>query len=263
MCCRWAFSGGVHGNAIAKPSAVLRPSGLAGFQTSLMSIAQDLGAPRAGAEPSAEPVWSDVFLDDLDLLFQWRRDVRRFRTDPVSEALIEACLAAAMAAPSVGYSQPWRFVLVESPDRRRAIAANYEMANREALAGYDGARRALYAGLKLAGLGEAPVHLAVLCDERTAVGHGLGRASMPETLRYSVVCAVHSFWLAARARGLGVGWVSILAPTGVLETIEAPPGMSLVAYLCVGWPEAVADRPELETAGWESKVAPAKLAWRC
>src|SRR5262249_54938137 len=151
--------------------------------------------------------------------------------------LIERLLSLAAYAPSVGFSQPWRFVLVESAERRAAVSVNFECANRAALDGYDGDRRAAYARLKLAGLAQAPVHLAVCADEATDVGHGLGRQTMPETLRYSVVTAVQTLWLAARAEGLGVGWVSILDPQAVCRTLDLPAEWSLVAYLCIGWPE--------------------------
>ncbi|MGC2779397.1 MAG: 5,6-dimethylbenzimidazole synthase, partial [Bradyrhizobium sp.] len=150
-------------------------------------------------------------------LVRWRRDVRRFRTDPVPEELIEQLLTLAAHAPSVGFCQPWRFVLVESAERRAAIIDNFKRANQAALGGYDGERRALYAGLKLEGLTQAPVHLAVCADEGAETGHRLGRATMPETLRYSVVAAIQTFWLAARAEGLGVGWVSILDPAALVR----------------------------------------------
>ena len=123
----------------------------------------------------------------LDRLFKWRRDVRRFQTIPVCPDLIDRLLAQADGAPSVGLSQPWRWVLVQDPDRRAAIASNFEKANAAALASYDDDRRAIYAKLKLAGLEVAPVHLAVFCDESTQQGAGLGAATMPEMRRYSCV----------------------------------------------------------------------------
>src|SRR5713101_2210427 len=136
-------------------------------------------------------------------------------------------------APSVGYSQPWRFVLVEGTGRREAIRKNFERCNRDALMDYQGQRARLYASLKLAGLDEAPVHLAVFADEETTFGCGLGRKTMPEMLRYSVVTAVHSLWLAARAWGIGMGWVSILDPAEASGVLDVPASWSLVAYLCI------------------------------
>jgi 5,6-dimethylbenzimidazole synthase len=193
-------------------------------------------------------------------LVRWRRDVRRFRSDTVPAGLVARLLALAAYAPSVGLSQPWRFVLVETPERRAAISANFECANRAALDGYDGERRATYARLKLAGLSQAPVHLAVCADEATDRGHGLGRQTMPETLRYSVVAAVQTLWLAARAEGLGVGWVSILDPHAACRILELPAEWSLVAYLCIGWPEEEHDDPELERHGWQERLCDRAIA---
>jgi 5,6-dimethylbenzimidazole synthase len=201
------------------------------------------------------PRFDEAFRERFAELVRWRRDVRRFRSAPVADELIERLLSLAACAPSVGLSQPWRFVLVESPERRAAITANFERANRAALDGYQGERRAAYAKLKLAGLGQAPVHLAVCADEATEVGHGLGRQTMPETLRYSVVTAVQILWLAARAEGLGVGWVSILDPDDACRTLDLPRDWSLVAYLCLGWPEEEHDDPELERHGWQERLS--------
>jgi 5,6-dimethylbenzimidazole synthase len=187
-------------------------------------------------------------------LVRWRRDVRRFRSAPVAPELVEALLGLATHAPSVGFSQPWRFVLVESPERRAAISANFQQANQAALAGYGEERRARYARLKLEGLAQAPVHLAICVDEATVAGHGLGSQTMPETLRYSVVAAVQTFWLAARAEGLGVGWVSILDPDAACRSLDLPAEWRLVAYLCVGWPEEEHDDPELERHGWQERL---------
>jgi 5,6-dimethylbenzimidazole synthase len=205
-------------------------------------------------DANGPPRFDLAFRERFAELVRWRRDVRRFRSDSVAPELIERLLALAAYAPSVGFSQPWRFVLVESAERRAAISANFEDANRAALDGYDGERRAVYARLKLEGLGHAPVHLAVCADEATDVGHGLGRKTMPETLRYSVVTAVQILWLAARAEGLGVGWVSILDPQAVSRTLDLPAEWSLVAYLCIGWPEEEHDDPELERHGWQERL---------
>jgi 5,6-dimethylbenzimidazole synthase len=205
------------------------------------------------------PQFDVLFRQRFAELVRWRRDVRRFRADPVRPELIEELLALAAYAPSVGFCQPWRFVLVESAGRRAAIIDNFKRCNQAALAGYDGERRALYAGLKLEGLTQAPVHLAVCADEGAGTGHGLGRRTMPETLRYSVVAAIQTFWLGARAEGLGVGWVSILDPAEACRLLELPADWSLIAYLCVGWPQEEHDDPELERHGWQERLDPAAI----
>lgn len=195
-----------------------------------------------------------AFQQTLAELFAWRRDVRRFRTDPVPEALLRHCLDLASLSPSVGNSQPWRFVRVDDAGRRAGIIASFERCNADAAAAYEAERRDAYVRLKLAGLREAPVHLAVFCDESTETGHRLGRATMPEMLRYSVVAAVQTFWLAARAHGLGVGWVSILEPETVCEIVGVPCAWHLVAYLCVGFPVEEHVDPELVRHGWQPRL---------
>lgn len=199
------------------------------------------------------PVFDAAFRSDLDRLFRWRRDVRRFRGDPLPEGLLERLLEIVGTAPSVGLSQPWRFVLVEDDARRAAIRASFEACNAEALRGQAETRAALYAGLKLAGLDEAPCHLAVFAERDPAQGHGLGRATMPETTAYSAVLAVHTLWLAAQAEGVGLGWLSILDPAAVATALETPPEWRFIAYLCLGYPAAESDTPELERAGWERR----------
>ena len=203
---------------------------------------------------AAPPHFDERFKKQFAELVRWRRDVRRFRTTPVDPSLIERLLSLAVHAPSVGLSQPWRFVLVESPERRAAISENFARANQRALEGYAGERQARYARLKLEGLSQAPVHLVVCADEETTTGHGLGRQTMPETIRYSVVAAIQTLWLAARAEGLGVGWVSILDPSALRTTLDLPAQWSFVAYLCIGWPEEEHDDPELERHGWQGRV---------
>lgn len=197
--------------------------------------------------------FSQDFQTGLRDLMRWRRDVRRFRTDPVAEALLHECLATFALAPSVGLSEPWCLVRVESPAARAAALANFEAANAAALNGYAGDKARLYSRLKLSGMREAPVQLAVFCDDGTDKGAGLGAATMPETRRYSVVAAITQFWLYARARGLGLGWVSILDAGRLCRDLDIPADWTLVAYLCIGWPEEDSATPELELAGWEHR----------
>jgi 5,6-dimethylbenzimidazole synthase len=197
--------------------------------------------------------YDKAFQAELRDLMRWRRDVRHFRTDAVEAAVLDRCLSAFSLAPSVGLSEPWRVIIVETAAARAAALANFEAANAEALAGYDTEKARLYAGLKLSGMREAPVHLAVFSDDGTAKGAGLGAQSMPETRAYSVVGAITLFWLAARAEGLGIGWVSILDPLRLARDLDVPEGWRLIGYLCVGWPEAETKTPELERAGWENR----------
>ena len=199
------------------------------------------------------PQFDDAFRSRLHDLFRWRRDVRNFLTEPVAAETIEELVRETALSPSVGFSQPWRFVRVDAPQRREAVVASFERANADALAGYSGDDAKKYAALKLSGLRDAPVHLAVFCDASTTTGKGLGRATMPEMLAYSAANAVYTFWLAARARGIGAGWVSILDPDTIARALEVPPDWKLIAYLCVGYPAADSDSPELERAGWESR----------
>ena len=150
-------------------------------------------------------------------LLAWRRDVRRFKRDPVARELVIELLTAAQLSPSVGNAQPWRFVLVDDAKRRADVRASFVVENQRAAQLQADERQARYRSLKLAGLDDAPVHVAVFCDHAVAEGHTLGRLTMPETLDYSVVCAIHALWLLARIEGLGVGWVSILDPEAVTQ----------------------------------------------
>lgn len=200
------------------------------------------------------PHFDEPFRDSLARLVEWRRDVRRFRAGPVPEPVIERLLDLAQFAPSVGNSQPWRLVRVESPAKRALIQDNFRHSNATALAAQPGDRAHLYARLKLEGLGEAPVHLAVFCDGATSQGHGLGIATMPEALDYSVAGMVSTLWLLARAEGLGVGWVSILDPVAVAATLEVPASWRLIAYLCLGWPVEEHLDPELVRHGWQDRT---------
>lgn len=209
-------------------------------------------AAEAGAR-AAPPMFDAAFRDRLGALFRWRRDVRRFRREALPEGMLARLLAAASLAPSVGLCEPWRFVTVDDPGRRAAVRANYAAANAAAMASQHGERAARYARLKLAGLDEAPCQLALFAEPDPAQGHGLGRATMPETAAYSAVLALHTLWLAARAEGVGLGWVSILDPAPMAAMLDVPAAWTFIAYLCLGWPAREDDVPELERAGWETR----------
>ena len=199
------------------------------------------------------PAFDTGFNERLLTLIDWRRDVRRFRPDPLPPNTVARLVEIASLAPSVGLSQPWRFVTVCDPARRAAIRRNFERANEAALKAQDQSRAALYARLKLAGLDDAPVHLAVFADRTTQQGHGLGRQTMPEMLDYSVAVAIHTLWLAARAQGIGVGWVSILDAAEVAATLDIDAAWKLIGYLCIGYPLIEDDTPALQREGWEER----------
>jgi len=180
--------------------------------------------------------------------------VRRFDPRGVSEADMTDIFESAALAPSVGNSQPWRLVRLRSPAIREALLGHVEAQNAIAAQRHVGhARHAQYQALKLHGLDEAPEILAVFCDEQPEAGHGLGIATMPEMLRYSAVLAIHTMWLLARTRGIGVGWVSILEPRAVEALLQVPGTWSLVALLCIGYPAQQSDTPELVARGWQDR----------
>jgi 5,6-dimethylbenzimidazole synthase len=204
--------------------------------------------------PSSPRPFDEVFRETFRDLILWRRDVRRFRRDSIDPQLMHSLLELASHAPSVGHCQPWRFVLVESADRRAEVKSSFARANARALENYDGEQRAQYARLKLEGLENAPVHVAVFADDAAEEGSGLGRRTMPETLGYSVVAAIQTLWLAARAEGLGLGWVSILEPEVVHRALDVPQTWTLVAYLCIGWPVEEHLDPELDRHRWQQRL---------
>ena len=206
--------------------------------------------------------FDDVFRGQLHKLFGWRRDVRRCRTDSLPDGTIDRLIETACLSPSVGLSQPWRFVTVDDAARRRAVIDDFRACNSDALNCYTGERAARYAALKLSGLEQAPAHLAVFADKASDIGHGLGRSTMPETTEYSVVAALTAMWLAARAEGIGVGWVSILNPERVHAILDVPQSWKFIAYLCIGYPEAACDQPELEQAKWEHRRSTGEFTLR-
>jgi 5,6-dimethylbenzimidazole synthase len=214
------------------------------------------------SEPISTPQFDEDFQHSLDDLFAWRRDVRRFLSRPVEPEILDTLIATACLSPSVGNSQPWRFVSVDEPKRRAAMRANFKEANIDALNDFSGEQARLYATLKLSGLDQAPVHLAVFADVTTGHGHGLGKKTMPETIAYSVVGAINTMWLAARARGVGMGWVSILNPKSINATLDVPEDWLLIAYLCIGYPEEEHIDPELQRHGWQHRISAKELTIR-
>ena len=204
--------------------------------------------------------FDDAFRAGLLDLIVWRRDVRRFRRDPLPDGTWERLVRIACLAPSVGLSEPWRFVSVDDPLRRRAVRTSFERCNAEALRREgDDTRATLYARLKLAGLDDAPCQFAVFADHATGQGHGLGRLTMPATIDHSAVMAVHTLWLAARAEGIGLGWVSILQPDAVVAALDVPPAWAFIGYFCMGYPAESDDVPELQRAGWERRGDPGSV----
>jgi 5,6-dimethylbenzimidazole synthase len=191
-----------------------------------------------------------------------RRDVRsQFVDEPVSDEVLGRLLQAAHHAPSVGLMQPWSFVLVQSRAVREKVQNAFRRANADAEEIYAGDRRSRYESLKLEGILRAPINLCVTCEPRSARGHGLGRQTMPETAQYSVVCAVQNLWLAARAEGVGVGWVSILDPKELRTILALPTEVVPIAYLCIGYTSHFEARPDLERAEWESRVPLASVVY--
>ncbi|HEX8203805.1 MAG TPA: 5,6-dimethylbenzimidazole synthase [Isosphaeraceae bacterium] len=183
-----------------------------------------------------------------------RRDCRRFLPDPLSDDLIARLLRAAHHAPSVGFMQPWNFVLIRSPEVRRRVRAAFEAANAQGAAQFAGVRGEAYRALKLEGIVESALNLCITCDRARHGPVVLGRTIQPEMDLYSTVCAVQNLWLAARAEGVGVGWVSILDPADLRAILGLPEQVVPVAYLCLGRVAAFPPVPELQRVGWLDRI---------
>ena len=189
-----------------------------------------------------------------------RRDIRRFRCDPIPEDVLERLIQAAHHAPSVGFSQPWDLIVVREDETKTEIAEIADRAIAAAREGYEEPRRSDFADLKLEGIRESPINICVTCDPTRGAPHVLGRSSMQRTDVYSTCLAVQNFWLAARAEGVGVGWVSVLYPYEVQEVLGIPPHVKPVAYLCLGYPEdGFPDEPVLQQEGWRERLAVEEL----
>lgn len=184
-----------------------------------------------------------------------RRDIRgQFLPRPVPDEILARLLTAAHHAPSVGFMQPWNFILIRDAGRKARIRDLVVKARAEEVRHIEDGRQALYRSLKLDGIVEAPVNLCITCDRGRAANAPLGRWHNPEMDLYSTVCAVQNLWLAARAEGIGLGWVSILDKAELRDLLGLPADVTPVAYLCLGYVADFAVRPELESKGWRKRA---------
>jgi 5,6-dimethylbenzimidazole synthase len=203
----------------------------------------------------ADDAFTDAERAAIYRCIESRRDVRReFLPDAIPDAVVARLLAAGHAAPSVGFLQPWNFILVRQKETKEALHAAFTRANAEAAALFDGARADLYRSLKLEGLREAPLLLCVTCERERAGPVVLGRTHQSEVDVYSTVCAVQNIWLAARAENLGLGWVSILSLDDLRAILGIPEHVLPVALLCIGRVSRFAGTPDLERAGWRERL---------
>lgn len=224
-----------------------------------------IGDDSSSAERAADPMsWAFPAAARFALaeVIAARRDIRRFRPDPVGDDIIDELLAAGHAAPSVGHSQPWRFIVVTDPQLRASAAV---MADRARLAqarqlDADSARH--LRSLQLEGIREAPVGVVVCCDRRARPAGVLGRATFPDADLWSCACAIENIWLTARARGLGLGWVTLFDPDELSALLRLPEGVVTLGWLCLGWPDELPPAPGLERQGWSRRLGIADVVAR-
>lgn len=191
-----------------------------------------------------------------------RRDIRKeFIPKPIPPALLLKLLDAAHHAGSVGFMQPWNFIVVEDPLLKGKVKQVFEKENTRAAANYKGKRKKKYQSLKLEGIMEAPVNLCVTCDSSRNGPHVLGRNTLPETDLFSTCCAIQNLWLAARSEGIGMGWVSILNHRKIKGILKIPESITPVAYLCLGYVMNFPGKPMLEDIRWEKRIPLEKLVY--
>ena len=216
-----------------------------------------IGDRTSAADRAAQPngwAFSEGDRAALYAIIEARRDIRRFRPDPIPDATLMRVLSAAHAAPSVGHSQPWRFIVVTNPATREKAGwiADRERLLQADLLEPEAARQLL--DLQLEGIREAPVGIVVCCDRRVTAGGVLGRATFEDSDLWSSACAIENLWLAARAEGLGVGWVTLFPPHELAELVGLPEGVDSLGWLCIGWPDERPPEPGLERAGWSRRL---------
>ena len=195
-----------------------------------------------------------------DAIYQ-RRDVRQFKPEPIAPNLLGKILHAAHHAGSVGFMQPWNFIVIDDPAIKHKVFKNFIDANNKASKNYQDEREKLYASLKLEGIKDAPINICITCDGDRMGPNVLGRDSIPETDLFSTCCAVQNLWLSARAEGVGVGWVSILSVEQLKADLNIPDSVFPVAYLCVGYTEQFHDKPLLEKVGWANRLQLSDLVY--
>jgi 5,6-dimethylbenzimidazole synthase len=219
-------------------------------------MAKNPSSPADRPAPTDARVFSVAERQALYDIIAARRDVRaEFLPDPVDPDALRRILAAAHAAPSVGFMQPWNFILLRDPDSRARIHAAFAKANDEAAEMFPTDRQGAYRALKLEGIRRAPLNIVVTCDRTRGGPVVLGRTHNRDMDLYSTVCAVQNLWLAARAEGIGVGWVSIFRDADLRAILHVPDHVEIVAYLCVGYVDRLFDGPELERRGWRDRLA--------
>jgi 5,6-dimethylbenzimidazole synthase len=208
---------------------------------------------------SSHPIEAIPFSDEekrgVYKAIETRRDVRdQFLPDTLNEALIRRLLNAAHLAPSVGFMQPWDFILIQEAAQRARIWNCFNEANNEAIAMFKGERQNLYRSLKLEGIRKAPLNICITCDRTRGGATVLGRTHNPQMDLYSSVCAVQNLWLAARAEGVGVGWVSIFKEQDLRALLQIPSHIEIIAYLCLGYVDTLYPEPELQAKGWRKRL---------
>ena len=216
-----------------------------------------VGDTSTAAERREDPAgWAmgEAVTDALAAVVAGRRDIRRYRPDAVPEELLTAVLEAGHRAPSVGHSQPWRFIVVTDPATRDRAAAMADRARVDQAAHLASERAARMLDLKLEGLREAPVGVVVACDRRTPATGVLGRATFPDADLWSCATAIENMWLTARAHGLGMGWVTLFDPDELADLLGLPEGVVTLGWMCLGWPDERPPSPGLERAAWSRKT---------
>ncbi|MBZ4690440.1 MAG: cob(II)yrinic acid a,c-diamide reductase [Cereibacter sp.] len=215
--------------------------------------------PPAPTPPEVSPLPARQFSAEerqalYDIIAE-RRDVRdEFLPDPIDPAMLNRVLQAAHLAPSVGFMQPWNFILIRDPARRAEVHAAFQRANDEAATLFPDEKQATYRALKLQGILKSPLNICITCDRDRCGPVVLGRTHNPEMDLYSSVCAVQNLWLAARAEGLGVGWVSIYHEADLRALLGLPERVKIVAYLCIGHVDRFYAAPELALKGWRQRL---------
>jgi len=191
-----------------------------------------------------------------------RRDVRgQFRPDPIPDDVLARILRAAHHAPSVGFMQPWDFIVIRDMAIKTRIRDAFQVAHREATEMFEGERQQTYRALKLEGIVDAPIGICVTCDRSRSGPVVIGRTHQPEMDLYSAVCAVQNLWLAARAENVGLGWVSIMRHDDLRDALGIPASIQPIAYLCLGYVSHFLKKPELETVGWRKRLPLSDVLW--